>query len=160
MSDTRVRAAIALGSNTHDRLGLLEGGRAAIGRLDGVQLLAATPIEETEPIGPPQPDFLNQMLLVETSLTLPALLDELQQIEVQHGRIRTAPKGPRTIDLDIVWADGVTITTDRLLVPHPGLTSRDFWQRELAVLLGGDAADAAIAAARIHAGLDTARPRA
>jgi 2-amino-4-hydroxy-6-hydroxymethyldihydropteridine diphosphokinase len=148
--------AIALGSNLDNRYELLRSAAAAIASIDGVSLVATTPVDETEPFGPPQPAYLNQMLLVETALSLPVLLSQLQVIEAQHGRARTSPKGPRTLDLDIVWAEATTITTLELLVPHPGLTARDFWQRELAELLGVDAAAEAIAAAQIHAGMDTA----
>jgi 2-amino-4-hydroxy-6-hydroxymethyldihydropteridine diphosphokinase len=97
------------------------------------------------------------MVLLETSLSLDVLLSALQAIELQHGRVRTTAKGLRTLDLDIVWAEGLTVTSTELLVPHPGLTDRDFWQRELAELLGVDAAAHAIAAAQVHAGMDTAR---
>lgn len=160
MSESMLRVAIALGSNTQDRFDLLGSGVAAITRIDGVTLLAASRVEETEPIGPPQAPFLNQMVLVETSRDLLALLTALQAIEVHHGRIRTVSKGPRTLDLDIVWAERVTVTSRELLVPHPGLNDRDFWQRELAELLGVDAAAQAISAAQVHAGMDTARTHA
>jgi 2-amino-4-hydroxy-6-hydroxymethyldihydropteridine diphosphokinase len=149
------KVAIALGSNRGDRFELLRSAAAAVAGVDEVRILAASTIEETEPIGPAQPAFLNQMLLVETTLPLPALLGRLQVIEAAHGRERTLAKGPRTLDLDIVWAEQVTITTADLLVPHPGVNDRDFWQRELAELLGIDAAADAIAAARVHAGKDT-----
>ncbi|MDZ7630406.1 MAG: 2-amino-4-hydroxy-6-hydroxymethyldihydropteridine diphosphokinase [Gemmatimonadaceae bacterium] len=100
--------------------------------------------------------YLNQMALVETSRSLDTLLDALQEIERTHGRARLVAKGPRTLDLDIVYATTVTITSDRLLVPHPGLLDRPFWQRELAQLIGDEAASMAIAAAQVHAGMDTA----
>jgi 2-amino-4-hydroxy-6-hydroxymethyldihydropteridine diphosphokinase len=157
MSDTTRRTAVALGSNSPDRHVMLSGGGAAVAGIDGVRVLAASRIEDTAPIGPPQPRFLNQMVLLETSLSLEVLLSALQAIELQHGRVRTTAKGLRTLDLDIVWAEGLTVTSTELLVPHPGLTDRDFWQRELAELLGVDAAAHAIAAAQVHAGMDTAR---
>jgi len=152
-----LRVAIALGSNMLDRHGLLRSGQAAIAHLDGVRLLEASMVEETEPFGPPQPSYLNQMVLIETTLTLSALLRALQTIELQHGRERTVANGPRTLDLDIVWAEQPAIVTDELLVPHPGLTDRDFWQRELVELLGVDDAADAITAAQVHTGLDTGR---
>ena len=157
MTIARRRVAIALGSNTHDRGALLRGGVTAITHIDGVRLLAASRVEETAPIGPPQPPYLNQMVLVDTPLELEAMMLALQAIEVQHGRVRTVPKGPRTLDLDIVWAELLTITNAALLVPHPGLNDRDFWQRQLVELLGDGAAAEAIAAARLHAGMDTGR---
>ncbi len=156
MTTPRVRVAIALGSNMQDRFELLRSAVDAVASLDGITLVASSQVEETEAFGPPQPAYLNQMLLVDTTTSLPALLAELQAIEEQHGRERLVTKGPRTLDLDIVWADAVTVTSRELLVPHPGLTDRKFWQRELAELLGVDGAAEAIAAAQVHAGMDTA----
>ena len=150
-----MRVAVALGSNLQDRDALLRDGVAAIAGIDGVWLVAMSQIEETDPLGPPQPKYLNQMVLVDTVLELRALLSQLQIIEARHGRDRSVIKGPRTLDLDIVWADGAPVTSAELLVPHPGLTVRAFWQRELAELLGVDAAAEAIAAAQVHSGIDT-----
>lgn len=155
MSTDARRVAIALGSNMLDRRALLCSGQAALGRIEGVTQLEVTRITETEAFGPPQPPYLNQMVLVETTLTLTALLHALQTIELQHGRERTVAKGPRTLDLDIVWAQQPAIATDELLVPHPGLNDREFWQRELVELLGVDDAADAIAAAQVHTGLNT-----
>ncbi len=149
------RVAVALGSNMNDRFGLLESGMACIASLECVTILAMTSVEETVALGVPQAPFLNQMVLLDCLLSLPALLAELQAMEHRHGRERTVPKGPRTLDLDIVWAKGITVTSRELLVPHPGLLDRDFWQRELSALVGVAEAAEAIAAARIHAGMDT-----
>ncbi|MCC7052288.1 MAG: 2-amino-4-hydroxy-6-hydroxymethyldihydropteridine diphosphokinase [Gemmatimonadaceae bacterium] len=151
-----LRVAIALGSNVGDRHETLASAIAAIAALESVTVLAVTPTDETIAIGPPQAPFLNQMLLLDTDCSLPALLALLQVIEEQHGRTRLQPKGPRTLDLDIVWVRDTIITTRELLVPHPGLLDRDFWHRELAVLLGVEAAREAIASAQVHAGMDTA----
>ncbi len=153
-----MRVAIALGSNSPDRADMLHGALLALEQHADVRVLVRSRIEETAAIGPPQPSFLNQMLLAETTLALTDLLTVLQRIERDHGRQRVVPKGPRTLDLDIVWADAPTCTSDTLLVPHPGLNDREFWQRELVEVLGETAAHAAIAAARVHAGMDTARP--
>ena len=157
MNAGAVRVAIALGSNAVDRGEMLQGGLAAIAQIEGVRLLVASCVEDTEPFGPPQPRYLNQMVLVETTLPPLVLLNTLQLIELQHGRDRSISKGPRTLDLDIVWAEQVAITSAELLVPHPGLNDRDFWQRELVEVLGVDDAAAAIAEALVHAGMDTAR---
>jgi 2-amino-4-hydroxy-6-hydroxymethyldihydropteridine diphosphokinase len=157
MNADAVRVAIALGSNAVDRGELLQSGLAAIAQVEGVRLLVASRVEDTAPFGPPQPRYLNQMALVQTTLTPLALLHTLQAIELQHGRERSVPKGPRTLDLDIVWAEQVAITSAELLVPHPGLNDRDFWQRELVAVLGADDAAEAIAAAQVHAGMDTVR---
>lgn len=128
-------AYVALGSNLGDRDALLASARQSLAALPGTVLLAATPVEETDPVGPiPQHRFLNQMVVLETSLSPADLLDRLLEIEERHGRVRSERWGPRTLDLDIVHVEGAAISTPRLTVPHPELPHRDFWQRELALL--------------------------
>ena len=130
-------AYIALGSNLGDREHHLAAARRAIETLPGSRVLAATPSEETDPIGPQgQRRYLNQMIAIETELDPHALLTALQEIEQRGGRIRAERWGPRTIDLDIVKFDRQEIADDTLVVPHPALRDRDFWQRELAALAG------------------------
>lgn len=125
-------AFIALGSNLGDRAAYLRGARAAIAALEGCTLVAATPEEETAPIGPAdQGAFLNQMVAVATTLEPLALLDALQRIEAAAGRVRAGRWGPRTLDLDIVRFGAREVRAPRLVVPHPELPNRDFWQREL-----------------------------
>ena len=129
------RAAIALGSNLGDRHEHLRSARAAIGALRGTRLLAATRVEETAPLGGmDQPAYLNQMLLVETTLAPLALLRALQAIESANGRERHGHWSARTLDVDIVRYDDLELTTTDLTLPHPGIATRDFWQRELAEL--------------------------
>ena len=89
-------------------------------------------MEETAPLGPvAQGPFLNQMLLVETSLAPRALLDELLEIERAAGRVRRERWGPRTLDCDIVLYGGRPIRERDLVVPHVELANREFWQKEL-----------------------------
>lgn len=129
---------IALGSNIGDRDHLLATARAELAAMPQSRLVGVSAVEETEPIGPEQPRYLNQMALVDTELEPESLLDELQAIELRHGRERDVRWGPRTLDLDIVaYADGRRVSTDRLVVPHPELVNRDFWQREMASVQGG-----------------------
>jgi 2-amino-4-hydroxy-6-hydroxymethyldihydropteridine diphosphokinase len=129
------RAAIALGTNLGDRHEHLRSARAAIGALPGTRLLAATRVEETAPLGGmEQPAYLNQMVLVETTLAPRVLLQALQEIESANGRERHGHWGARTLDLDIVRYDDLVLTTTDLTLPHPGVATRDFWQRELAEL--------------------------
>lgn len=128
-------AYIALGSNLGDRAAQLRAAREAIAALDGCTLLAATEVEETAPLGPAgQGPYLNQMVAVETTLQPLELLDALQRLEERAGRVRTDRWGPRTLDLDIVRFGPRTIHEPRLVVPHPELPRRDFWQRELHAL--------------------------
>ena len=128
-------AYIALGSNLGDRERYLAIAREEIARLPGTRVTAATPAEETSPIGPGgQGPYLNQMLAVETDLSPHALLRALQDIEQRTGRVRRERWGPRTLDLDIVIYGARQIADDQLTVPHPALKDRDFWQREIAQL--------------------------
>ena len=128
---------IALGSNVGDREASLAQARKAIGKIEGVRILEATAVEETEAIGPVrQETFLNQMVSVESDLSPRLLLTALQRIEMEAGRVRTVRWGPRTLDLDIVLIDGVEHSDDILTVPHPELPNRDFWLRQLAELRG------------------------
>ena len=73
-----------------------------------------------------QPDFVNACALVETSLAPRALLDELLAIEQRHGRVRTIPNGPRTLDLDLILYGDRHIDEPGLTVPHPRAHERDF----------------------------------
>ena len=98
-------------------------------------MAAASPVEETAPLGPvPQGAYLNQMLVVETALEPEALLAALLEVERGEGRVRDVRWGPRTLDCDIVLWEGRTVGTPALSVPHPELARRDFWLRELAAL--------------------------
>lgn|SRR5688572_28112958 len=128
-------AYIAVGSNLGHRDRFLSDARDAIARLPDTRVLASTPPEETDPIGPPgQGRYLNQMLAIETELGPHALLDALQDIERHAGRVRAERWGPRTLDLDIVKFERQSVADESLVVPHPGLRDRDFWRRELALL--------------------------
>jgi len=127
---------VALGSNVGDRAAHLAAARAALERLDDTRLVAASAIEETVPLaGMRQPPYLNQMVLLETRLDPHRLLAALQAIERDRGRVRGERWGPRTLDLDIVRFGERRIDDPDLVVPHPELPNRDFWQRELSELI-------------------------
>jgi 2-amino-4-hydroxy-6-hydroxymethyldihydropteridine diphosphokinase len=129
------RAYVALGSNLGDRAGHLAAARASLAALPGTRLLAESAVEETEPLaGMDQPPYLNQMVLLETALEPRALLAACQAIERSRGRVRAERWGPRTLDLDIVRYGHRRIADPDLIIPHPGLSDRDFWIRELAEL--------------------------
>lgn len=128
-------AYIALGSNLGQREVFLAEARREIAALANTRVLGHTEAEETAPIGPvAQGPFLNQMIAIETELSPRALLEELQRIEAGAGRVRTARWGPRTLDLDIVLFEGQSVAEPGLTVPHPELSNRDFWLRELTAL--------------------------
>jgi 2-amino-4-hydroxy-6-hydroxymethyldihydropteridine diphosphokinase len=129
------RVFVALGSNLGDRAAHLAAARAALARLPGTRVVAASAIEETTPLGGmAQPTYLNQMVLLETELDPHRLLAALQRIEQERERVRTARWGPRTLDLDIVVFGDRRIQDPDLVIPHPELPHRDFWQREISEL--------------------------
>jgi 2-amino-4-hydroxy-6-hydroxymethyldihydropteridine diphosphokinase len=129
------RAYIALGSNLGDREGHLAAARAALAALPRSRLVGVSRVEETAPLGGmEQPPYLNQMVALETSLEPRALLAACQAIEQSRGRVRTEHWGARTLDLDIVRYGDRRVSEPDLIIPHPGLTDRDFWRRELAEL--------------------------
>jgi 2-amino-4-hydroxy-6-hydroxymethyldihydropteridine diphosphokinase len=131
----RERAYIALGSNLGDRDEHLAAARAALAALPRTRLVAASRVEETAPLaGMDQPAYLNQMVLLDTALEPRALLAACQAIERSRGRIRGEHWGPRTLDLDIVRYGHRRIADPDLIIPHPELSNRDFWIRELAEL--------------------------
>ncbi|MFL5608920.1 MAG: 2-amino-4-hydroxy-6-hydroxymethyldihydropteridine diphosphokinase [Gemmatimonadaceae bacterium] len=129
------RAFVALGSNLGDRAAYLAAARSALSLLPSTRLRAVSTVEETAPFGPSaQGPYLNQMVAIDTSLPPLVLLAELQRIERALGRVRRERWGARTIDLDLVRMDAVEMRSATLVLPHPGLPARDFWQRELAEL--------------------------
>jgi 2-amino-4-hydroxy-6-hydroxymethyldihydropteridine diphosphokinase len=129
------RAYIALGSNLGDRQAHLAAARAALDALPRSRVIGASRVEETLPLGGmDQPPYLNQMLLLETALEPRALLAACQAIERSRGRVQTERWGARTLDLDIVRYGDRQVAEPDLIIPHPGLPHRDFWQRELAEL--------------------------
>ncbi len=126
---------VALGRNLGDRRAHLRAAREALARLPDTSLVAVSSIEETEPLGGmQQPPYLNQMALLETALEPRALLQKLQEIERREGRQRTEHWGARTLDLDIVRFGDRRVRERDLIIPHPELSNRDFWRRELAEL--------------------------
>lgn len=123
---------VALGSNLGNRHNFLELGRRRLADLPRTRLVAESSIEETDPIGPsPQGLFLNQMVLLHTELSPRELLHQCQIIEREAGRVRQLRWGPRTLDLDIVRHGNRVVNQDDLLIPHPEIPNRNFWQREL-----------------------------
>ncbi len=133
----RERVYVALGSNLGDRAAYLEKARAAIAKLPLTTVLALSQVEETDPVGPAgQGKYLNQMMLLETSLDPSRFLAQLHRIENENGRERKEKWGPRTLDLDIVRFGTRRLRDSELILPHPEFPNRDWWQRELAELDG------------------------
>jgi 2-amino-4-hydroxy-6-hydroxymethyldihydropteridine diphosphokinase len=129
------RVYVALGSNLGDRSAHLAHARARLAALPGTRVLAVSRVEETQPLGPvPQGPYLNQMVLLESTLEPEELLAHCRTIEGERGRVRRERWGPRTLDLDIVRFGARHLETPELVIPHPELPHRDFWQREIAEL--------------------------
>lgn len=117
-------AVVALGSNLGDRAALLRRAAAALGGLGRVR--ARSSLYETAPVGPPQPPYLNAVVLVQTALGPRELLAALLAIECSLGRVRDVRWGPRTIDLDLVALGDVRCADPDLVVPHPEAARRAF----------------------------------
>ncbi len=131
------RAFIALGSNVGDREAHLAHARARLAALPDTRVVAVSRIEETASLGPvAQGAYLNQMVLLETTLRPEELLVHGRAIEAERGRERRERWGPRTLDVDIVRYGVHTVRQPDLTIPHPELPNRDFWQREIAELEG------------------------
>lgn len=123
----RWRAVLAVGSNLGDRLGTLQGCVKAIGHLRDIDVLAISPVYETVPVGgPPQPDYLNAVLIVQTGLRPRELLEAAHRIEADFGRVRGERFGPRTLDIDIISYSGEVSSDPALTLPHPRAHERAF----------------------------------
>jgi 2-amino-4-hydroxy-6-hydroxymethyldihydropteridine diphosphokinase len=123
---------ISIGSNLGDRRKYLHSAIEAIGRSHELKLLKSSGVSNTEPVDNlEQPDFLNQVVSVETQLQPHELLKILQDIEDSLGRERTIWKGSRTIDLDILLFDGIVLEDADLTIPHPELLNRPFFIRQI-----------------------------
>ena len=124
-----IRAAIGLGANLGDAVGTLRGAVEALAVHRGVTLRAVSRFYRTPAWGrQDQPDFVNAVALVDTSLAPRALLDLLLAVEAEFGRHRIAGErwGPRTLDLDLLLYGDAMIDAPGLRVPHPHLHERAF----------------------------------
>ena len=120
---------VGLGSNLGDRLDHLRRAAEALGALPSVRPVGRSKVIETPPAGgPPQPDYLNAAVAIRTALAPRDLLDHALAIERRLGRTRPDPVrwGPRTVDIDLLWAEGEPVDVPGLQVPHPRLSERPF----------------------------------
>ncbi|MEN9697629.1 MAG: 2-amino-4-hydroxy-6-hydroxymethyldihydropteridine diphosphokinase [Bacteroidota bacterium] len=117
---------LLIGGNMGDRMANLDLSKQAIEKALG-PIQTTSSVYETAAWGPiPQPDFLNQALLVHTHLEANQVMDTLLQIEKQMGRNRLVPLGPRVIDLDIIYFNEAIIHSNNLELPHPRMAERKF----------------------------------
>ena len=120
------RAFIGLGSNLGDRAALL---RAAVATLAAAgDVAAVSDVYETAPVGGPedQGPFLNLVVELRTADSPRRLLERCQELETAAHRVRAERWGPRTLDADVLWVEGVTVDEPDLTVPHPRLWERRF----------------------------------
>ncbi|KRE20934.1 2-amino-4-hydroxy-6-hydroxymethyldihydropteridine diphosphokinase [Agromyces sp. Soil535] len=125
------RAVIAFGANLGDREATIASATRALAETPGVQLVAVSPVYETAAIkhsgvDPVAPGYLNGVVIVETALAPLDLLDVLQAVEAENGRVRTEHWGDRTLDLDLIDFGGVVSADERLELPHPRAWQRAF----------------------------------
>lgn len=120
------KAYLLTGGNEGDRYGNMNLARANIEHICG-RLLQVSSLYETAPWGnTSQADFLNQVLLVETTMSPRLLLEAILSIEEQGGRTRTFKNAPRTIDIDILFYNDLLLDEPGLHIPHPRIAERRF----------------------------------
>ena len=126
----RHRVVLAVGSNLGDRLGTLQGCVQAIGGRPDTDVLTISPVYETAPVGgAAQPDYLNAVLIVSTTLPPLDLLAATQGIEAEFGRVRPQGAerfGPRTLDIDVISYAELRSDDPVLTLPHPRAHERAF----------------------------------
>lgn len=121
------RAYIGLGSNLDQPARQLCQAIDTLRKTPDLQIISVSSLYRSAPMGPAdQPDYINAVAELTTSLAPLELLDVLQSIENLQGRVRDRHWGPRTLDLDILLIDGLKLDEPRLILPHPGLFQRNF----------------------------------
>jgi 2-amino-4-hydroxy-6-hydroxymethyldihydropteridine diphosphokinase len=124
---TSRRAAFGLGSNVGDRLAYLQGAVDRIAVEPGVRLFGVSKVYVTAPVGgPEQGDYLNAVVVVDTTLTPEELLGLAQRCEEAAGRERREHWGPRTLDVDVLAVGDIVLDDSSLTLPHPRATERAF----------------------------------
>ncbi|MGD8175599.1 2-amino-4-hydroxy-6-hydroxymethyldihydropteridine diphosphokinase [Marinimicrobium sp. ARAG 43.8] len=117
---------IGLGSNLDSPRRHIAQALKELAELPNSRLVSTSPCYRTAPVGPPQPDFINAVARLDTTLAPLSLLDELQTLEQAHQRQRGEHWGPRTLDLDLLLYGQQTLREPRLTVPHPEMPHRAF----------------------------------
>lgn len=123
MKDARI--VLALGSNLGDRRAYLRQGLEALG--ERIAIGPVSRVVESPPWGPvDQPPFLNLVLSATTPWVPLELLDRMQEVEAQAGRLRALDQGPRTLDVDLIFYENLRLDGPRLTLPHPSWRERPF----------------------------------
>jgi 2-amino-4-hydroxy-6-hydroxymethyldihydropteridine diphosphokinase len=121
-----VTAFIGLGANLGDALAAVQQAMVWLGELPQTRLLQASRIYRSAPVDAGGPDFFNAVARLETGLTAPELLAQLQSLELRAGRERPYRNAPRTLDLDLLLYGDARIASTALTVPHPRMRERAF----------------------------------
>jgi len=130
---------IGLGSNLDNPLSQLKEAIKSLKKVKALKLVAVSDFYSSPPMGPQdQPDYVNAVAKVTTDLPAEKLLDELQKIESEQGRVRKERWGARTLDLDILLYGTDVINSEHLTVPHSGISERNFVLYPLQDLVNGD----------------------
>lgn len=120
-------AALAFGSNLGDSQGMIQRAIHALDMMRAIDVVAVSSFYRTQPWGvEAQPDFINASAIVKTSFSPEELLTACKDLERALGRVPGERWGPRLIDIDVLWIEGVVRQTDNLTVPHPRMTQRAF----------------------------------
>jgi len=120
-------AYIGLGSNLENPLQQIKTAIEDLQSVADINIVSVSSLYQSPPMGPAdQPDYINAVLALETSLNPHQLLDALQSVEQLHGRVRKRHWGERTLDLDILLYGDQILDDERLQVPHPGMRERAF----------------------------------
>jgi 2-amino-4-hydroxy-6-hydroxymethyldihydropteridine diphosphokinase len=121
------RAYLGIGSNLGERLGYLQLAVDQLARADGITVVGVSPVYETAPVGgPEQPDYLNAVVAVDTTLTAHELLRIAHGIEAEAERVRAVRWGPRTLDVDVLLVGDERVDDPDLVIPHPRMAERAF----------------------------------
>ena len=141
-----VTAFIGLGANLGDAAGALQRALQQLAGLPGTRLVRSSRVYRSAPVDAGGPDYLNAVAQVETALSAPDLLVQLQRLEHDAGRERPYRNAPRTLDLDLLLYGAARIASARLTVPHPRMRERAFVLVPLAALAPGLVTRAELAA--------------
>lgn len=128
MNSSSLIAYIGLGSNLSEPIKQVNNAIKAIEKIEQSQVINVSSLYLSKPMGPQdQDDYINAVLALQTSLSATELLDSLQAIENDAGRIRKKNRwGARILDLDIILFGDQIINSERLTIPHYGMTEREF----------------------------------
>jgi 2-amino-4-hydroxy-6-hydroxymethyldihydropteridine diphosphokinase len=128
MSNAAVaRAYVALGANIGEPVKHLRAAVDDLGTLAGTRVVARSSLYRSAPVGLlNQPDFINAVVAVDTEMPALALLHQLLAIEARHGRVRSVPNAPRTLDLDLLLYGELQMQEAELTLPHPRMHQRAF----------------------------------